>query len=190
MVAEAGSGHVAIEAQDMIWGFYPTEPAGDIDAPKLVPGEIRVQNESESADYYTVLYLDRPDLHINSRRVVINSTTGMLSSAECTLPIAHVFYLCSTSADEHRLVEVLEKIMDDPPQYHLKENNCLNLSIHALESARIIDDGLFSRYKERPLPSAFLAKLKRQAKDDSELISDYKTKQIAWVEDAYHWINV
>lgn len=182
-------GHVAIEADDRVWGFYPTDAVGTILNPLESKGEIRHQTRSQVADQYIINYLVRPDHHYLAGRLTLNPTTSMIESATLTLPKAHVFPLHLASETATALVRILSTLRAAPPIYNLRRNNCVSVSIRAIVGAGICEADLLEKVVERPDPRLFWRSIKQLEEGRPDLVGEEEVWLVGWQDGGYQWIQ-
>lgn len=185
---DVDSGHVAIEIDGLIWGFYPTEPVGDINTPNESHGELKSEKERQVADYYVLLYLERPDLRLLSGQLEVDKS-GLLISNKLTLPKAYVYSL-NVGAEKYRaLTKNLKGTKENPPNYHLTKSNCVNVTIKVLVDSGVFPNGSFDRIVKRPAPWLFRKEVVKFSETRPDLATSEQIKKIAWVRNGYRWIN-
>lgn len=188
---ERDYGHVAIKAENLIWGFFPTDEVGDINAPIESPGDLRRESEDEVADYYAILYLERIDQHLLTGRLAIDKESGVLLNKEhLILPKAHIYDLNVSARQRQDLFDELERSTSDLPNYNLRQSNCVTFSINRLISAGIMDEAILKRHIARPSPRMFLRKLESlKSGKYSGILNGPTIKRLAWKGQAYTWVN-
>lgn len=184
------SGHTAIQANCKIWGFYPTGPVGDLDAPIASQAEFRDEAEHIIADYYVLLYFGRPDLHLLSNKLTVHKTTGLLESDVLITPRVAV-YCIKTEIDKYQnALGVLNDIKNEPGLYHLKTNNCVNTTIRVLVDSGILKEEDLDSVNRRPAPSLMIKKLDQLVGSYPKSAIHKSMKGIGWFDNNYHWIDL
>lgn len=121
-------GHIAVEINSNIYGFYP---AKDFPSPKeAVPGDMRKQTQHEVAEDYLELYLGST---FREEGIILDRSKIIPRDPIKTMPRVFIYSVKLSNESKLDLFDKFETYHTNPPAYHRKSNNCVTLTISALQ---------------------------------------------------------